>query len=185
MSTLHKYVTEEYFPNNPGSHPANLYRELKDKYGVNILFEMRETDTEKASLKHLNIRGEVAYLEGHQWVVRLTGRGGPNFERVIMHELMHIALRYRQNLPYADPENITGIQVIILNALEDAIIGPLLNTMYSDRDEISWGEEYEKILKIVSPYLEEITRDITRDKYLEILAKCLRTCDQPMPKFLL
>ena len=185
MNETQDYVVNHHFEENPSSHCAKLYDELKHKYGVTVIFEPGSPGNKAELLPDVRIRGEVIYLCEKKWVIKLNGFEDPDIDRVISHELLHIVLRYRNHLPYADTEKLTKNQIIALNAVENRIIEPALNKIYGQKDHTEWGDEYEEILNKMRPYLSEVNGVITRDRYLEVLGECLKTCGESLPPFLL
>ncbi|MFC1621425.1 hypothetical protein ACFL2G_03875 [Candidatus Omnitrophota bacterium] len=111
-----------------------------------------------------------------------------NIGRIICHELWHILLRYKYDLPYIDTKKANYKQGMVLNVMDHRLFNPELDRRYGKRrDGNAYEEHHKKELSIIGPYLEkeEMVLGINRDKYFEILRKCMKALDEEMPSFVM
>ena len=97
---MYRYISQEYFVDNPNSISAKFYNQLKNKFFVKVEFEAIDP-----SMKDFS-PGGTWYKQG-RWLIKILHHSyfqwprykHLSFERILAHELLHVLLRYRNKLP--------------------------------------------------------------------------------------
>lgn len=184
MNRMHDHIVNKFFKDKTTNYSIKLYNELKDIYNIEVIFESRMPSEKEFEIKPFSPYLANASYKNGQWSVKIFNVAHSDVGRIISHELLHILLRYRKKLPFVEDGMFNYIQGIVIDQMDYKLIIPELNRFYGKRKK-ELKEETKKIVQAINPYLDEINEDISRDKYIEILEKCLKSLNEKMPRLIL
>lgn len=168
---------KDMFITPKNTYSYNLYKELKDKYGKEAIFDIKD--------EFNGIPAETVYHNG-DWIINISleFECHKDIDRIISHELLHVLLRYRHNLPYII-KNSTPIQVEIFHAIDHKIINSELDKIFGVCEDVVLSGNAE-VLDKINPYLKNLqNNNINRERYIDIYKKCTDIFGESMPQFVL